>query len=53
MHHDCARHIEMFRIKKVDISMEVILKGDIHVDGEAKLQDYQGGAKIRIFEKDE
>lgn len=45
--------IETFRIKKVDISVEVILKGDIRIDGEAALQDYQGGAKIRIFEKDE
>jgi|GEM_PF-4153653 hypothetical protein len=45
--------IETFRIKKVDISVEVILKGDIRIDGEAELQDYQGGAKIRIVEKDE
>jgi hypothetical protein len=45
--------IETFRIKKVDISVEVILKGDIRLDGQDQLQDYQGGAKIRIFEKDE
>lgn len=45
--------IETFRIKKVDISVEIILKGDIRIDGETQLQDYQGGAKIRIIEKDE
>ncbi|CDG83197.1 hypothetical protein [Janthinobacterium agaricidamnosum] len=43
--------LESFKIKKVDITAEVIIKTRLQIEGATELSEYQGSSTIRIVEK--
>nr|WP_315251595.1 hypothetical protein [uncultured Duganella sp.] len=44
------QQLEAFRAKRTDVTVEVILKARVSIEGAAELGDFQGAARIRVVE---
>lgn len=47
------QQLEAFRVKRTDVTVEVILKAKISIEGAAELSEFQGAASIRVREPDQ
>jgi hypothetical protein len=48
-----TQELEAFRVKRVDMTVEVILKAKVKVEGAPELVDFQGAARTRVIEKEQ
>lgn len=47
------QQLETFRVKRTDVTVEVILKARVSIEGAAELSDFQAAASIRVREPEQ